>query len=212
MSTPETIFGQLIDASQVEEAVKSTLIAWMEEYMEEYEYQQDIPIGDLPRPRSWVVAEDVNRESGDQLPSIVIVSPGLNGDAPLHDGEGNYSAWWRVGIGAFVSAKDRNSTKALIRQYIAILRQIVLQQQGGYSSGVRWIDESYDDSFAFTDQLTISAGQIVVDVQVDEAVNVWAGPRGVPTVPLPQPPQTWPPVESVDAAVEPLEVDVDAGE
>jgi hypothetical protein len=157
----------------------------------------------LPEPRSWIVADDVERQGVDQLPAIVIVSPGLNATAPLQEGDGSMRAFWLIGVGIFVSADTRANTAKLVRQYGNIIRAIMLQKQsfGGNANGSVWLDESYNDTFVFTDDLTISAGQVVFQVEVSEAVNRFAGPVGSPD-PDTQPGSQWHTADTVDIDVE----------
>jgi hypothetical protein len=180
-----TIFENIVDADQVEGWVRDTLELWFNTYMREFELAQGIDVDTLPRPRSWRVAETVDREATDQLPTVVIVSPGLNGDRPMQEGDGSFRAIWTVGVGIFVSAATREDTKRLVRWYGAIIRAIMLQKQsfGGNADGSSWLDESYDDNFNFTDDQTISAGQVIFDVEVANVITRFAGP----TDPIPDP-------------------------
>jgi hypothetical protein len=199
------VFFPIVDGDQLETAVNDTLQAWFLTYTREFELQRGIPEDSIPQPRSWVIAEDVQREGTDQLPSIVIVSPGLNGDAPYADGEGLYRATWIVGVGIFASANNRDDTKRLVRQYAAIIRAIMLQKQALMGeipiNMVRWMDESYDDNFQFTDEQTISAGQVVFDIEVDDVISRYQGPVGDPD-PVTQPGMNWQEIHTTEILVE----------
>jgi hypothetical protein len=201
VSTP-TIFGPIISADQLEGWVQQTLESWWTTYAREYELQQGMPEDSLPEPRSWVVAEEVERESADQLPAIVIVSPGLNGDRPIQEGSGTFDATWLIGVGIFCSATTRNDTTKLVRQYGAIIRSIMLQKQtlGGNANGTTWMDESYNDEFNFTDDLTISAGQVIFEVQVADVANRYGGPAD--PAPDTAPGSQWPEVEETFIDIE----------
>lgn len=192
-----TIFGNYVTGDDVEQWTLETVQLWFDTYLKEFELHKGEAIGSIPRPNSYLIAEDVEREGTDQLPTVVVVSPGLNGDQPLADGEGNYRAWWRIGVGIFASAATRTDTKRLVRQYGLILRMIMLQKQslGKRADGVKWVDESYDDNFDFVDEQTISAGVVEFDVEVANVVNRWAGPVGLPDPD--QPGSTWPTADEV---------------
>jgi hypothetical protein len=194
-----SIFGPIIDGGQVETWVTDTLKLWWRTYAREFELQHALPEDALPDPRSWIVAEDVEREGTDQLPAVVIVSPGLNGDEPIQQNDGRLLATWSIGVGIFVSAATRADTKKLVRQYTAIIRAIMLQKQslGGHANAVHWTDESYDDNFNFTDELTISAGQVILDVAVADVINRFAGPVGPPDEDT-QPGSEWHTADTVD--------------
>jgi hypothetical protein len=206
----DDIFKPIIDGNTLEQAIRDSIRAWWDVYSKEYALQRgyDNP---LPRPRSWIISQDVNRDGADQLPTVVVISPGLTGERPTRDGEGNFTAKWSVGVGIFVAAKNRGSTAKLVREYAAIIRAIVIQKPtfDGVASYVDWVDESYDDAFAFRDDETIAAGQVILDVTVEDVLNKFGGPSGDPP-PLPdpdtQPGSQWLPI---DKAYVQVEVDVD---
>lgn len=198
------VFFPLVDASQLEAAVGKTLHDWFLVYTREFELQQGIPQDSLPQPRSWIVAEEVDRRGTDQLPTIIVVSPGLNGTDPMAEGDGSYRAAWLVGVGVFASAATREDTRKLVRQYAAIIRAILMQKQGLDASinvnAIRWMDESYDDNFRFTDEDTISAGQVVFNIEVDEVVHRFAGPVDAPD-PETQPGMSWEEIQTVNIEI-----------
>jgi hypothetical protein len=202
MVAPVTdIFKSIIDGGVVEGWVEDTLKAWWEVYSRELEIQRGETPGLHPQPASWVVIDgpEADREVADQMPAIIIISPGLNGQRPIHDGRGQYRATWLVGVGLFVSASTREDTKNLVRFYAAVARAIMLQKSslGGNVARTTWLDESYDDNFNFTDDQTISAGQVVFDIEVADVVNRFDGPVGAPD-PDTQPGSEWHTADTVE--------------
>lgn len=206
------IFGSILIADDLEEAVITTLQDWFPVYLREVAvFQgQNIPDGQLPGPRSFLTSSTVDRESADQLPSIVVVSPGLSGKPPKQEGDGSFRCPFSIGVGIFVSASDRRTTNRLVRLYTAIVRTIMIQKQamGGFADGTTWLDESYDPDFKFTDQQTVGAGQCVFEVEVAGVVSRYGGPAvfgGPPPAPDPvhQPGSVWPEVLTVTPNVEP---------
>jgi hypothetical protein len=203
------MFGDILLATQLEDATIATLESWFPVYIREIELQHGIPQDALPLPRSFITTDKIERENTDQLPAIVVVSPGFSGrDKPKQEGDGTFRVPFAISIGVFVGGKDRTSTKNLIRQYVAICRAIMLQKQslGGFADGTTWLDESYDDNFAFTDQETIGAGSVIFEVWVAGVVNRYAGPAvpfGPPPAPDPasMPGYEWPPIETVENIV-----------
>jgi len=193
-----SIFKTVVNANQVEAAVRDTLRTWFNTYLRETELQWGIPSRSIPEPLSYIIAQDNAREAEDQLPAVVIVSPGLS-DEPLKEGDGTYRAPWQVGIGIFASAKDRSSTEQLIRYYCAVIRAIMLQKRslGGFADNVVWSDESYDE-LDFDDERTISAGLVDFIVEVAGVVDGNAGPTvTVPPDPDTLPGSNWPLVTDV---------------
>lgn len=204
VATPD-VFFPIVDAAQLEAAVGKTLQDWFHVYTREFELQRGITRDSLPQPRSWIVAEDVDRRGTDQLPTLVVVSAGLNGNDPLAEGDGSYRASWVVGVGIFASADTRENTRILVRQYAAIIRAIIMQKQAldgsVHVSGIRWMDESYNDNFRFTDEDTISAGQVVFSIEVDDVLHRWQGPVGDPDAES-QPGMSWDEIHTTDIVVE----------
>lgn len=188
------LFGRIISGRQVEGWMRDTLKLWFGTYLREIERQEGLTLQSLPKPRSYTIAEDADKEPEDQLPAIVVVSPGLNGIPPTADGEGWYESNWRVGVGVFASATDRQATINLVRMYCAVVRALVLQKQslGGHTDGIEWLDEDYD-VMEFDDGRTIGAGQVIFDVRINHAVRKHGGPdqpdEGVPG--------DWPLVDTV---------------
>lgn len=178
------IFKPIVDGSVVEGWVMQTLKDWWQVYAREVAIQRGEDPDRYPLPKSYITVDGTtpDREVADQLPALVVVSPGLDGTPPRHDGRGQYRASWMVGIGLFVSGNTREATKDLVRIYTAIARAIMLQKSslGGHASRATWTDESYDDDFNFTDQQTISAGSVIFSVEVDNVITHGAGPVGPP--------------------------------
>jgi hypothetical protein len=137
----------------------------------------------------------------------VVISPGLSSrNKPKQEGDGSFRVFFSIGVGVFVSAGNRQDTMKLVRVYTAIIRTILLQQQslGDFADGSEWLDESYDDNFPFPDDLTISAGQVVFEIEVAGLVNRFGGPKTVDPEPT-QPGSDWPLAETVTATVLPEE-------
>jgi hypothetical protein len=203
-----SIFEAIKLADDTEAAAVETLQKWFKTYMRELELQHTKPEDAYPMPVRFITAERLDLESADALPAIVVVSPGLSGTRPRQEGDGSFRVFMALAVGVFVSGKDRQSTKSLVRAYTAIARTIILQHQslGGFSDGVNWLDESYDDNFRFEDTETIGAGQAVFEVEVAGVVNRFGGPA-LYQQPEPdpdpdtQPGSNWPTADTVTATV-----------
>jgi len=207
-ATPD-VFFPIVDGGQVEHAVSQVLQDWFLTYTRELELQRGMERDSFPQPRAWLTSDETQREGTHQIPSIVVVSTGLNATPPAAEGDGRYRAAWIVGVGVFTSANTRRDTNTLSRQYSAIIRAIMLQKQGLDGSivvnQVRWMDESYNDTFQFTDEQTISFAQVIFEIEVDSVVHRFAGPVGPPD-PDTQPGEEWPKVVTID-----IEVDQEGG-
>jgi hypothetical protein len=196
--TVTDIFRDIKVATDVEKAALMTLEAWMSTYLREIELQQNLPQDAIPEPTAYLIAEEVDNQHGDRLPMLVALSPGLS-RPPQQTGNGSFRATFALGISIIASAAERDDNKYLIRLYSAVIRAIMLQRQslGGVSNGIAWIDETYDDNLTFADNLTVHAGTVTFEVEVDDTVNRFAGPT-TPMEPDPdtQPGMHWPVAET----------------
>jgi hypothetical protein len=173
-----SIFGAIKIADDLEQAAIDTLEAWFPVYIRELELQQSEALDVYPLPRSYITADRFDKENADQLPAIVVISPGLSGTRPRQEGDGSFRCFFNLAVGAIVAGKDRQSTKRLVRVYTAVAREIMLQKQslGGYADGTTWLDESYDDNLRFEDTQTLGAGQAIFEIEVAGVVNRFGGP------------------------------------
>lgn len=178
------VFGQIFVASQLEQAVIDLHKMWMYTYIKELELQINWTGQLHPDIRDYTTRNHPSHLPEDQLPQLVVVSPGLAG-TPTKDGEGNYRATWLLATAIIVSAIDEPATKDLSKFYAACSRAIMLQHRmiGGVASNTAWIDESYDDIEDDTER-TLAAGTNYFQVEVDGVVNWRTGPR-VPLAPTP---------------------------
>jgi len=204
----DDIFLQILDGSQVEEAALSHVAAWMPVYLRELEIQREFPDDQhLPEIRSFTTFSRLDRFDEQQIPGVVVFSPGLAG-APTMEGDGSYTAIWNVGVSVFVSAPTIAATNRLAKLYTAALRAIMVQKQslGGFANHVRWMDERYDDMFLPEDERTISSGTGLFEVAVTDVINKRGGPRTYPFAeppdPTAQPGSQWPEAQEVIIDVE----------
>jgi hypothetical protein len=171
-----SVFLPIIGGDQVEEAIKDTLKYWMNTYIRQVEFQRGEDADAIPLPRSYEITTDVDDFPESQLPAVVIISPGLDGE-PFKTGDGNYRAMWAVGVAVICSGNDRASTNKLSKIYGSVVRAILLQKNSlrGFAADTEWLDESYDDVPADAGR-TLAAAQIIFRVSVDDVVNQYGGP------------------------------------
>jgi hypothetical protein len=206
VSSPATLFQPIFVGAVLEQAVIDTIKMWIPTYLREVERLTGRQMGDIPVPRSYTTRKIFEKFVEDQTPTIIVVSPGT-ADEPKMEGDGHYRAEWGLGVGAVVSTSTQETTNLVAKVYGAAIRAIILQQAslGGIASGVRWMDESYDDLPSDDSDRTLGSAALYFRVEVDDVVNRFAGPNSVyfPADPDPdsQPGADWPTVETVEVTL-----------
>ena len=200
----DSIYGRMVSASDVEDAVLAQLQTWLADYLMEVERYHQLEVGSLPMPRSWVVSSEVEKFPEDQLPALILASPGLT-EPPLADGRGIYTARWQMTASVMVSVRGNRLALRIARLYALAVRGALLQQQSLPELPARridWMDERYRllDSI---DDRTVCISEVEVGVEVSDVLTRQAGPLAPgmgPGLPGPQSP-TWPVAETADVLV-----------
>jgi hypothetical protein len=177
MTAPFTsAIGKIVTGRDVELAALAVLKRWSSTYLAEAEAATGRVRGSLPRIRAWTTASEFEKWPEDQLPAVLLISPGLAAP-PRADGNGTYRASFALGVAAIVSTSHMDETAALAKLYCATLRACLLQHQSleGFAAGVTWADENYDDLPSIDDR-SLGAGQAIFVVEVDAISTRWNGP------------------------------------
>ena len=170
----------IVDRGLVENQVLIHLQNWFTTYIAVIERFHSMSPRTLPTPKSWRIEQEFARNPEDTMPFIGVVSTGLNpGKPPKREGDGTVRAWWVIAVGAVVAAASDQDAKDLSGYYGAAIRMIMLNmpELGGWSAGVDWVDERYDDWPPVLEHM-ISSARLVFTVEVDDVVNVFEGFRG----------------------------------
>src|SRR3954469_11008205 len=97
-----TDIGPIVTAHDVEQAALATLRKWASTYLGEAEDQHELTRGTLARPRSYTATNSFDKWPEDQLPCVLLVSPGL-AQPPNVEGNGRHRAQWALGVAAIIS-------------------------------------------------------------------------------------------------------------
>lgn len=198
-------YGRLVAACDVEDAALAQLETWLPDYLCEVERYHGYAPGDLPQPRSWLVSSAVEKMPEDQLPAVILASPGLV-DAPTADGRGVYTARWRLVVAVMVNARGNRLALRLARLYALAVRATLTQQQELPELAMRrvdWLDERYRllDSI---DDRTLCISEVEVAAEVADVTTRHAGPlapvMGPGGLDGPDSPE-WPTAQTVDIDV-----------
>lgn len=196
-------FGPLVAASDVEAATLAQLQKWLRDYLAEVERHHGYEVGALPYPRSWVISSEPARMPEDQLPAVILASPGL-ADPPLAAGTGAYTARWQLVVAFQVAA--RTDALKLARLYALAGRALLLQQQdlpGVETQRIDWMDERYRllDS---VDDRTTCVSEVELGVEVANVTSRHQGPLepDLPPEPTPGPDSpAWPEAVLVESHI-----------
>jgi hypothetical protein len=185
----ETIFERIVSGYDVERWVVDVLKRWSATYVAEVERQHGIAAGSLPTIKGWVLAPSFDKWPEDQIPGVLVVSPGLV-PPPEKTGYGVYRARWRIDVGVICSARTQQQSHEQAMLYLAAHKAIVVQKPSleGHANGVAWIDESYD-ALDFDDTRSLYAATASLIVEVDNVLATLAGPAK--TDPPTDPTEAW---------------------
>jgi hypothetical protein len=222
---PRTAFGPILSAFEVEHALVACVRIWIRDYLAEMERQRGQAVEGMPWFRSIVVAGAPEKWPEDQLPALLVSSPGLaetgtRRGIEVH-GDGGYVARYRVDAVCEVSARGNRQAIRLARVYAAAVRALLIQQPLRKPSNpppwlrrVEWTGEDFTLRDWTVDR-TRCAGRVSFVVEVADVMTRGLGPRQPyyqPAEPTEPPePMLMPDVESTHVDVtKPLEVDSNA--
>lgn len=170
-----SVFGAVVVPDAVEADTIALLKEWFPTYLAEVERLTSRAIGSLQPPRSYIVSNRFERRPADQLPSCIVISPGL-AEPPVQRGDGNLDAVFRLEVGVMVGADTRENTNQLAKAYGAAVLLMLLQKRPAVASGrATTIGLTYDEVPA--SMLDIGAAAVVVaNVPVAAIANVDGGP------------------------------------
>ena len=180
---PRTAYGAILSGFEVEHAVAQIVRTWGRDYLAEMERQRHLEVGRLPVFKSLVDSSSLERMPEDQLPSLLIVSSGIESrDRVEVNSDGWYTARFRVDCGAVVSARGNRLAVKLARYYTAALRSMVVQQladpRWSGLEGVRrvvWTGEQYRPLGDISER-TQSGGVAQFLIEVEQVTNWVMGP------------------------------------
>lgn len=195
-----TVFGTVIDGLDISIALKATVKLWQRTYLDAIarKYGLTTPgnLSPLPTIRSYPDSLDPSKYPEDQLPSLICVVPGTSAP-PRRTGDG-WITDWTVGVGVIVTAKDKDSSRALADYYAQAVRALIEQHPSlgtDFVTGTDWLSKRSDNlPIRSEDMRTLGAAFMAFSVQTQEVGTRFQGP----TTPINDghDPGDWPTVES----------------
>ena len=193
------VFGRMLSASQIEEAVVAAMKKWYPTYLREQENQMELPEFTLPIPQNYSDRNKFDMEAPEELPKIVVIAPGTVG-APRKGGGGIYSAVWRLGVGIAIGADNEVDANRLVKAFGAATRGLMMQSSELGPLGaidIEWTDELYEDLPVPNAVQLVKAASLYFNIDFHDVITRGHGPL----VPDSQP-YTIPEFETADVTLE----------
>lgn len=180
----EQAYGPLVLATDIEDGATLTLQTWLPQYLGRVARKINQDSNWLQPPRSYKVSNDPNHWPEDQLPAVVLASPGTIGK-PMRSGR-LYRAMWQLQVVVFVSANDEPTTERLAKYYGAAIRSVLTAKAdlGGIAAGCEWEGERYNIRIRDGAQRTFGSCSNTFSVDVRDVVQALGGPSVVTAPPV----------------------------
>lgn len=121
--------------------------------------------------RTWKQLPTPEALTAANLPGIAVTSPGLT-KPPTRRASG-WDATWRVVVGGFVRGRDHDATAARVRDWAAVIRQVIVQHPtlGGVATGVDWVGEEYAERPERSSARTLGGCAVAFDVTARNVID-----------------------------------------
>lgn len=125
----------------------------------------------LENIRTWEQLPTLEALTTANLPAVAVSSPGLT--KPAVRRSAGYDATWRIVVGAFARGDSFTETAARVRDWAAVIRQVVLQHPtlGGVATGVEWVGEEYVERPERSTARTLGGCAVVFDVTAHNVID-----------------------------------------
>lgn len=195
----DEVFGPITTSWEIEEVVVAHLKSWSPTYLA---FMGRRAGKTLPPVRSFVTTpRDPEKWAEDQLPAILVVSPGLAA-TPTIDGAGVLRAIWEVGLASITSAAEEADTRKMAHYYFMHALVAILQNPSMGIDADTLLSQGWDHTTVPGQQRrTLASTYAVLHVGVDGVLDSRAGPLR-PLVDPDTPPADFPDVASVEVTAE----------
>lgn len=201
-------FGQIFLSPQFDSDLEVFFVKWIDTYLSEVEFRSGYDRRSIDRPRSYNTVFDLDKYPEDALPTIAIVSAGIN-DPPERVGNGKYNGWWDWACVVIVGQKDEQATRIVAQLYGAAIRAMVLQHSDieGAVSDTLYESETYQYGQITGRSRSIGIVALEFRSYIEGLIQEPEGPA-LPDPPIPvvtpddQPRPDWPTVTSTHVKIE----------
>lgn len=182
----DSIYGNILDKGMVESAFLATYKKWFQTYSTRLEHIHDMRPKTIKQPNIWATSNSLDASKGENLPKLVVISPGLVGEPQL-DGK-QYSATWLVGCGVATSSETEEEAGLMVGIYAAVVRKIPIDNMNlddtipGIAA-IRWVDEQYPDLPIDHPINLYKAAEVWFQIDINDVSSKWMGPDSPDTDP-----------------------------
>lgn len=189
---PTSVFGRIVHAGLVENAVRDTLKDWLSTFLAEIEDQNGLAKGTIERPPNdgcWVRTTDPRAIKATHFPTVAIQSDGWAGEPEWDDTDDTgpvASIPWHVAVTIYAKGRNRDETLDHVRMLIAAAGETLVAR--GSLDGFATQTDQDDEEYGVIDanrESTLAGAEAVFTVRVPRARNRQTGPAA----PEPFPPE-----------------------
>jgi hypothetical protein len=205
------VYGPMKHSGMVEDAMIDFLREWLPTYLAEINRRVEITDGVIPKPKSFMTVNEFGGWPEAQLPSILIMAPGLGGPAPIQkNGDGSYDLAYLCGVGGVVETASQRSSLRLAKLYMAAVRNLVMQNSSlGGRVKESWFQDEDSAKVPNQENRTLAGFEVVFVVALANVVSERHGPATTePAVDPTVDPGQWPEIETADVVVTDKEDDL----
>jgi len=168
-----TVFGPMVGASDVREAMSATVQTWAGAYIAEMAALTGAALSPF---QSWKVLYEYRTLPASEAPACWVTCTGTHG-RPERQGNGRYMADWAVDVSVVVNGTTWDEAADRTAAYVTAVRTAILQHGslGGLAQSTTWLGERYT-AVDHSATRTLGVGLIAFGVRVDNVVNASAGP------------------------------------
>lgn len=170
------MIGDLKGANRVEQAVQEHVEYWFPSYLRAVEQISDYNLKELPDFRSIETSPEFERWPEDQIPGLLIVSPGMIPGSVKVEGNGHMRAKFSVGLGVIVSADTKDNVNDLAKWYGIAIAALMVQKPSisGFARGTDLVNMSFDD--LGSDGIRTQASALCIfEIEVPEIIDASKG-------------------------------------
>lgn len=196
-----SVIGTAWHPGHLEDKVIETLKLWLPSSLNEAIAQDSNAPAKVAVPRSYIVVSEDDRWPEDQLPAIVVTSPGLV-DTPDRDkGDGSWRGTWSLEVTAIVKGRTAPEARRVCQLYWTAICISVLQRRSlGKPYQASTLADAALDSVPIEKRRTLAGATALFHVEVQSMFSEYDGPK-TPVPPDPMP-ATWPVVTETNTETE----------